>query len=73
MHDDVEETPDIVERAGGEGWLVGGQCMIYEFLDHFGLDEAMQDYEFTDSSCTPWSVCPPWANVSDGASSPSRS
>ena len=47
MHDDVEDTPDIVERAGGGGWLVGGQCMIYEFLDHFGLDEAMQDYEFT--------------------------
>ena len=47
MHDDIEETPDIVERAGGGGWLVGGQCMIYEFLDHFGLDEAMQDYEFT--------------------------
>lgn len=47
MHDDVEDTPDIVERAGGGGWLVGGQCMMYEFLDHFGLDEAMQDYEFT--------------------------
>ena len=47
MHDDIEDTPDIVERAGGGGWLVGGQCMIYEFLDHFGLDEAMQDYEFT--------------------------
>ena len=47
MHDDIEGTPDIVERAGGGGWLVGGQCMIYEFLDHFGLDEAMQDYEFT--------------------------
>ncbi len=47
MHDDIEDTPDIVERAGGGGWLVGGQCMMYEFLDHFGLDEAMQDYEFT--------------------------
>ena len=47
MHDDIEDTPDIMERAGGGGWLVGGQCMIYEFLDHFGLDEAMQDYEFT--------------------------
>lgn len=47
MHDDIEDTPDIVERAGGGGWLVDGQCMMYEFLDHFGLDEAMQDYEFT--------------------------
>lgn len=47
MYDDIEDTPDIVERAGGGGWLVGGQCMMYEFLDHFGLDEAMQDYEFT--------------------------
>ena len=47
MHDDIEDTPDIMERAGGGGWLVGGQCMMYEFLDHFGLDEAMQDYEFT--------------------------
>lgn len=47
MHDDIEDTPDIMERADGGGWLVGGQCMMYEFLDHFGLDEAMQDYEFT--------------------------
>ena len=47
MHDDIEDTPDIMERTGGGGWLVGGQCMMYEFLDHFGLDEAMQDYEFT--------------------------
>lgn len=47
MNDDVEDEPEIVERAGGDGWLVDGQCMIYDFLTHFGLEDEMQDYEYT--------------------------
>lgn len=47
MQDDVESEPDIVERAGGEGWLVDGRCMIYDFLSHFDLEEDMQDYEYS--------------------------
>ncbi len=48
MNDDDEgEEPQIVERSDGEGWTVDGQCMIYDFLNHFELDEEMQDYEYT--------------------------
>ena len=47
MQDDVESEPDIVERTGGEGWLVDGRCMIYDFLSHFDLEEEMQDYEYS--------------------------
>lgn len=47
MQDDVEDEPEIVERSGGDGWLVDGQCMIYDFLSHFGLEEEMRDYEYS--------------------------
>ncbi len=47
MNDDVDDDPQIIERADGEGWMVDGQCMIYEFLNHFELDEDMQDYGYT--------------------------
>lgn len=47
LDDDHEEEPEIVERTGGDGWLVDGQCTIYDFLDHFDMDEEMQDYEYT--------------------------
>lgn len=47
VDDDMEEDPEIVERTGGDGWLVDGQCTIYDFLDHFDMDEEMQDYEYT--------------------------
>lgn len=47
VDDDLDEEPEIVERNGGDGWLVDGQCTIYDFLDHFDMDEEMQDYEYT--------------------------
>lgn len=47
IDNDVEEEQDIVERTGGDGWLVDGQCTIYDFLNHFDMDEEMQDYEYT--------------------------
>lgn len=47
MNDDVNEEPDIVERVGGDGWLVDGNCMMYDFLNHFELDDEHQVYEFT--------------------------
>lgn len=39
--------PDIIERNDGEGWFVDGQCSIYDFLSHFGLDDTMEDYDFS--------------------------
>lgn len=50
MNDDVEEIPDIVERVGGDGWLVEGNCMMYDFLNHFDLDDEVQMYEYTTVS-----------------------
>lgn len=47
MQDDIDVEPDIVERADGDGWIVDGQCMIYDFLSHFDLEEEMQDYEYS--------------------------
>lgn len=47
IDEDADEEPLIVERKGGDGWLVDGQCTIYDFLNHFDMDEEMQDYEYT--------------------------
>lgn len=47
MEDDVEEEPEIIKRNGEDGWLVDGQCMIYDFLTHFDLEDEMQDYEYS--------------------------
>ncbi len=45
--DDSDDEPQIMERKEGDGWTVDGQCLIYEFLNHFELDDEMQDYEYT--------------------------
>lgn len=47
MNDNIEDAPEITERVGGDGWLVEGQCTIYDFLSHFEMDDEMQDYEYT--------------------------
>lgn len=47
INDDDEKEPDIVARSGDDGWLVDGQCSIYDFLRHFDLDDEMQDYEYS--------------------------
>ena len=44
---ELMKEPDIIERKDGEGWLVDGQCSIYDFLSHFDLGENMEDYDFT--------------------------
>lgn len=47
ISDDDEDDPIIVERSGNDGWLVDGQCSMYDFLRHFDLDDEMQDYEYS--------------------------
>lgn len=48
VNDEHSREPDIVARQGNDGWLVDGQCAIYEFLQHFDLDDDfLQDSEFT--------------------------
>ena len=45
---DHGEEPDIVARQGNDGWLVDGQCPIYDFLRHFDLDDdLLEDAEYT--------------------------
>lgn len=33
--DDVHSEPDIIKRTDGDGWLVDGQCPLYDFLSYF--------------------------------------
>ncbi len=57
VHDDEEEEPYIVPRlgedgqpdtSGASGYLVEGQCPIYDFLAYFDLlDDTMEDFEYT--------------------------
>lgn len=48
VNDEHSREPDIVARKDNDGWLVDGQCPIYEFLQHFDLDDDfLQDYEYT--------------------------
>lgn len=47
MNDDIEDVPDIIERLGGDGWLVEGNCMMYDFLNHSDLNDEIQGYEYT--------------------------
>lgn len=44
---DHNTEPDIIERKDHGGWLVDGQCSIYDFLSHFDLDNSMDDYDFS--------------------------
>ncbi len=57
VNDDEEDEPYIVPRLGADGkpdttgtngYLVEGQCPIYEFLAYFDLlDDTMEDFEYT--------------------------
>lgn len=46
--EDTHTEPDIIKRANDEGWLVDGQCLVYDFLSYFereDLYEAEEDYD----------------------------
>ena len=57
VNDDEEDEPYIVPRLGADGkpdptgangYLVEGQCPIYDFLSYFDLlDDTMEDFEYT--------------------------
>lgn len=42
-----DDVPCIVERKDGQGWLVDGQCPLYEFLSYFDCEELNP----TNSNC----------------------
>lgn len=45
--EDAHTEPDIIKRKEGEGWLVDGQCPVYDFLIYFekeNLYSSQRDY-----------------------------
>lgn len=44
--DDKEDEPLIVPRTAGDGWLVDGQCPVYDFLKYFEAEDlyTTEDY-----------------------------
>jgi putative hemolysin len=44
--DDPEEEPDIIKRVNNEGWLVDGQCSLYDFLCYFNRSDLFDDSEY---------------------------
>ena len=47
---DVDEEPEIRERAGGNGWLVDGQYSFYNFLEYFDMADLYADYDYNTLS-----------------------
>jgi putative hemolysin len=37
--EDANEEPDIIKRKDGEGWLIDGQCPLYDFLSYFDMEQ----------------------------------
>lgn len=44
--DDPEEEPDIIKRVNKEGWLVDGQCSLYDFLCYFNRNDLFEASEY---------------------------
>ena len=44
--DDPEEEPDIIKRVNKEGWLVDGQCSLYDFLCYFNRSDLFEASEY---------------------------
>lgn len=38
--------PQIIQRADGNGWLVDGQCLFYDFLKYFGEEDLYENAEY---------------------------
>lgn len=51
--DDQEEEPLIVPRSAGGGWLVDGQCPVYDFLKYFEAEDlyTTEDYSTVAGLC----------------------
>lgn len=44
--DDADDEPDIIKRVNKEGWLVDGQCTMYDFLNYFNRPELFEKSDF---------------------------
>lgn len=37
--EDTYAEPDIIKRKEGDGWLIDGQCPVYDFLAYFNKED----------------------------------
>ena len=44
--DDADDEPDIIKRVNNDGWLVDGQCPMYDFLNYFNRPELFEKSDF---------------------------
>ena len=44
--DDADDEPDIIKRVNNDGWLVDGQCTMYDFLNYFDRPELFEVSDF---------------------------
>lgn len=47
VNDDHQREPDIIARKDNDGWLVDGQCSMYDFMMFFDIDDNDTDFEYT--------------------------
>ncbi len=47
VNDDHQKEPDIIARKDNDGWLVDGQCSMYDFRMFFDIDDNDSDSEYT--------------------------
>lgn len=40
------DTPEIIKRTDGDGWLADGQCQFYDFLIFFDMEDSYKDEGF---------------------------
>ena len=44
--DETDEDPDIIKRINNEGWLVDGQCTLYDFLSYFQCEDLLEKSDY---------------------------
>lgn len=44
--EDAGEEPDIIKRVNKEGWLVDGQCPLYDFLCYFDRRDLFENTDY---------------------------
>ena len=44
--EDAGEEPDIIKRVNKDGWLVDGQCPLYDFLCYFDRQELLENVDY---------------------------
>lgn len=44
--EDQDDEPEIIKRVNNDGWLVDGQCAMYDFLSYFDRQELFEQSDF---------------------------